>query len=417
NYDTIEWEAGSISGGNANCIINPNNTTIEPPRAGFGDGATAATELPGSGDIHAFLDIDPTTGQPNNLTGLIYNSLNSSQPGRYRWCFGVPSCPPDGNPDDYKVRYSNELGNGSDWSQTELDSIAVALNNVALAEAQMLLNVSTQQEAFNRVMADGDIPEYIYFFRANDPDGIVTVTYLEGGTADTPVNYGACKTIQGNNVEPGARPRTIICNGTQTVDEFAIVHELGHVFNNRTASTVGDLGDLYDAVERTSLEPCRDRVTREPTGVCVLDFGEQQLVVMGNVFDSDGNPVWSRGDRGWGSGPNADITNFQQHPPGLFPNDNLQTQIDEAAADMFLNWTYRKIDPNSPITYETAPLPGNWQGFINASWRPDPQNPHYQQNNLCVSELTGCMDGTYPGDARDRWMNELMTTIFAQSQW
>ncbi|MCI0709736.1 MAG: hypothetical protein L0154_06190 [Chloroflexi bacterium] len=93
NYEQIEWES---SDGNADCIIdNPNYQGNDIPRAGYSDGSNQSTsvELPGSGVPNAFLDIDPSTGQANP-TGLIYNSLDSSVLGRYRWCFGGP-CPPE----------------------------------------------------------------------------------------------------------------------------------------------------------------------------------------------------------------------------------------------------------------------------------------------------------------------------------
>lgn len=102
--------------------------------------------------------------------------------------------------------------------------------------------------------------------------------------------------------------------------------------------------------------------------------------------------AWTRGDRGWGSGPglaqNSTITNFQQHPPALYPGDNLQTQLDEAAADMFLNWVYRST---------------NVGGFKNISWL----------GNCATS--TGCDDPSLPGDARFEWVDEKMDTIFTRN--
>lgn len=66
NYMKVQWEWGDVSVGN-------------PPRAGFSDGINDI-ELPGSGVEGAFLDT-------NAVTGLIYNSLKSSVPGRYIFNF------------------------------------------------------------------------------------------------------------------------------------------------------------------------------------------------------------------------------------------------------------------------------------------------------------------------------------------
>ena len=71
NYAQVQWQWGDVTVG-------------IPPRAGFASG-TAGYELPGSGIDGAFMDT-------NSVTGLIYNSLNSSDPGRYVFSFrdGTP---------------------------------------------------------------------------------------------------------------------------------------------------------------------------------------------------------------------------------------------------------------------------------------------------------------------------------------
>lgn len=70
NYDKIQWETGSASGG-------VNGLGGSSARAGYSNGVSAAYELPGSAVNGAFLDTNPTTG-------LIANSLNSGgQLGRY----------------------------------------------------------------------------------------------------------------------------------------------------------------------------------------------------------------------------------------------------------------------------------------------------------------------------------------------
>jgi hypothetical protein len=76
NYDRVEWEAGDVSGGSGGYWQGPGGGSA---RAGFSDGFTDY-ELPGSGVGGALLDT-------NTVTGLIYNSLKSTLPGRYRFLF------------------------------------------------------------------------------------------------------------------------------------------------------------------------------------------------------------------------------------------------------------------------------------------------------------------------------------------
>jgi hypothetical protein len=70
NYDQIEWETGEASGGNFQCLGGSS------ARVGFSNGANTSFELPGSGVPGAFLDA-------NLITGLVHNSFNSPELGRY----------------------------------------------------------------------------------------------------------------------------------------------------------------------------------------------------------------------------------------------------------------------------------------------------------------------------------------------
>jgi hypothetical protein len=71
NYDRIQWDSGQASGGDANCLNG------SAARAGYSNGtAENSFELPGSGIDNGFLD-------SNSVTGLVNNSLNSGQLGRY----------------------------------------------------------------------------------------------------------------------------------------------------------------------------------------------------------------------------------------------------------------------------------------------------------------------------------------------
>lgn len=72
NYDRIQWETGDASGGSSGLGGNS-------ARAGFSNGTNdsgTSYELPGSAVNGAFLD-------SNTANGLIHNSQDSSQPGRY----------------------------------------------------------------------------------------------------------------------------------------------------------------------------------------------------------------------------------------------------------------------------------------------------------------------------------------------
>ncbi|MEX2172076.1 MAG: nidogen-like domain-containing protein [Pirellulales bacterium] len=87
NYGTIRWETGDASGGTA-------GLGGDSARVGFSAGTGAPNtffELPGSGVPGSFLD-------GNQALGLVRNSLNSNQPGRYVFEVhnGTIDFPPDG---------------------------------------------------------------------------------------------------------------------------------------------------------------------------------------------------------------------------------------------------------------------------------------------------------------------------------
>jgi hypothetical protein len=103
--------------------------------------------------------------------------------------------------------------------------------------------------------------------------------------------------------------------------------------------------------------------------------------------------------------PNATPFPFQQNPC-TFPNwETTATdvgrvaEIEEAAADMFLNWVYRTITNISPLL--KTEVPGSWSGYRNMDWR----------NNAEAN------DDSYPGDARLEWMQIVMDNIFDEKGW
>lgn len=180
----------------------------------------------------------------------------------------------------------------------------------------------------------------------------------------------------------------IVLYGNVPVTQYTIVHELGHYFNNRSATSSGT--SLYSRMESASV--------LDSAGVRV--FG----VAAGN---------WRRGARGWGSGPASTyddagnavtirVTNFQQNSytannalPGTAPSIRM---VDEATADMFLNWVY-------------AVATSRAQGFLNISWL---AGTPVECTSTEAGTAGGCPDSTNPGNARYNWIDTQMQQIFAQ---
>jgi hypothetical protein len=170
--------------------------------------------------------------------------------------------------------------------------------------------------------------------------------------------------------------------GNVNVTQYTMVHELGHRFDNRSdqngkdslSERLGLSGGAYGGIVITDCaEPVPQRVLGE---------------VAGN---------WKRGVRGWGSGPG--FSDFQQNPleePGL-----TNVEVYEAAADMFLNWVYRRNSNTVPGDPCSDPLTGPWEGFKNVDWSLNPPQD----------------DGTKPGNRRYKWAEDAVGAIFGDQQW
>ncbi len=97
NYDQIQWEAGSASGGRG-------GLGGSPARVGYSNGVRTSFELPGSGVVGAFLD-------SNNASGLTHNSRNSLQLGRYIFNVRSGAAPTGGTIQGTVFRNSASAGN------------------------------------------------------------------------------------------------------------------------------------------------------------------------------------------------------------------------------------------------------------------------------------------------------------------
>jgi hypothetical protein len=263
------------------------------------------------------------------------------------------------------------------WTENDAEQLRIAVRNTALA-----LGIKANGSpilAFRRVMR-----------RSFDPYPFIVLQ--KNSVAAGGKGYPYC--ITDNN----ATTTTITCYFDSAINEHVIVHELGHVFNNRS-----------DQNGNTSLT---EYVNRTENGPALID--SKLRVVMGKT-DTVGS-IWQRGTRGWGTGPNNDVSTFQQHPDeGPFASDSIGTKMDETAADMFLNWVYRIADPELPLN-----SPNTIIGFRNISWMRDADSEISTTANQCYVPA-GCPDNRNPGDARFNWMNNpndgKMTLIFNSHGW
>jgi hypothetical protein len=204
--------------------------------------------------------------------------------------------------------------------------------------------------------------------------------------------------------ENSTTPRIIEC-GVPVMTEYILTHEFGHLFNNQS-----------DQNGNTSLMEYVD-TTRTGVDGYLYDYGSPRLIVMGVIQCPSGQSSWLRGERGWGSGPGStygsspnlcapqakNFTDFQQNPaPYAAPNAPGSESSDETAADMFLNWVYRRIGRQAGVVSPEI------EGFLNRSWSV-PSGCHVQS--------AGCSDSSSPGDARMTWMNTVMGQIFNAHSW
>ncbi len=210
-------------------------------------------------------------------------------------------------------------------------------------------------------------------------------------------------------------PRAIVCgNIDKGFSNFLTVHELGHTFDNQVAQ-----GGQLSFNEEINLVSVNDTpVAANPTVAPRWVFGIYPPGFTCATGSLQGNN-WSRGVRGWGTGPGSVytlgihelcqapsariFTNFQKNPPPYVANSGLtalQVAQQETVADMFLNWVYRIQ---------------NRDGFRNINWRPNDIVPNSSPQQYCGSPSgSGCPDNTNPGDARFAWIKTFMTSTLTR---
>ncbi len=300
------------------------------------------------------------------------------------------------------------------WSEQELQAIldglqatADAFSQITLLESYGFSNHTIFKNVMGRYATDDPPPDDTPLEEwLNRTENVKYFTIVQAGAGgigpDGETHNGFCQTFNGYS--------QIVCFGPllqgngweiRTFTEYTLVHELGHVFDNRVAtSTDAHPEGFPNLTTRTQLMQIR---------TC----SDSRIIVMGTL----GGGIWRRGEDGWGSGPAFDpsggalYTKFQQNP-------KLPDNVEEAAADMFLNWVYRSLNDNVPAAdpcnsvpdpCSTPPPPIVWQGpgFLNEKWKDMSSN----------QEIPGQCDSDLSGELRYQAMHDILTLIFGDHIW
>ncbi len=221
-------------------------------------------------------------------------------------------------------------------------------------------------------------------YGGNSPvDAFKRVMFLPGFTTIVFERGGNPTWCEVSNIPVLQIQSRITCRPSAIITEYTVVHELGHVLMGRTGGYLlsdpnyGNVSSFYGHLLTTTLQDT------------------SSFIYFGFFTDLNGRSQWGRGTRGWGSSSNP-FTNgaachFQQNPR----NDvNIITsqEIDEAGADMFLNWVYRSL---------------NLGGFQNVDWTP--------VTGAC--SLQGSVDWFATGDGRWYKMQSVMCMLGKDRSW
>jgi hypothetical protein len=308
----------------------------------------------------------------------------------------------------------SQLAFAQQWTQAELDEVLTGVQTTANAldqfvDAAFPGSPSNARTLFRLVMND------TFVLRVQNGFQIAS-----GNPCNGTMSAGCT-----SNFAPAP---AVIFFGNVNVIQHTMVHELGHRFNARSDGNGRGPDSLYG---RMSSAIVFDSTNRQ------IVFGSSQFtyesifppITVGAgtpppavTLQSDGRwfapSEWRRGMRGWGSGPASiyndygvlicfALTSFQQNSFAIgavgFPFGGEQgiTEVDEATADMFLNWVYFTITSAN-------------QGFSNASWI-IPRGV----TGPCTPASAGTPQPTeMPGIARANWIANQLRDIFnIQTSW
>jgi hypothetical protein len=280
----------------------------------------------------------------------------------------------------YATGVGSNRTNGLPWSLEELQEVQEAVHDIARAFNLHLYNnnsgVNPQaRELFRNVIKQVQSGTNLEILRVNN-----NFLFGNGDPCDGSQDEGC--TSNGNTAI--ALYGNFPLNGDLANAKYTVVHELGHRFENQS-STNAVIG-------------IRERMD----GPNVIEDCQSNRIMGTNAQDLDSPNDWKRGLRGWGT---QGRSLFQQNPLeiiDLIGNTDEFLELSEAAADMFLNWVYRRLnDPvNDVEDYCTSRVEvGQWLGFRNI-------------------DGNGQFDASLPGNSRFAWMQTQIEEIFtSQTGW
>ena len=285
----------------------------------------------------------------------------------------------------YKQTLENQTGiltletRIKDWTIEEIAALSQGVSNIASA-FNLIRPSFTAQDSFRKGMGI-------------DSRGNVRFIRISG--------FGICQNVL------SVIPRTIVCGDIDGFDKYVVVHELGHTFDNQS-----DQNGAVSITEKINTTRDNNGFISDNRGWVMGNYPQGRCGENGTSFYPNG---WSRGERGWGSGPSSvyslssvdercqtssqpNFTDFQKNPPPYTPESSRtlpEIENQETGADMFLNWIYRTLGQG---------------GFVNRSWKPSDLNPDNLQQ-YCNQTFEGCAGdmGSNSGDSRMGWFNLFMT--------
>jgi len=333
--------------------------------------------------------------------------------GIITWAAGLPTEQPVPGPGTNATSWQLDCNCARPWTLIELEQVLIGVQNTAAAfnSVQNGNTSGTSQQAkqlFRNIMASNNT-DVLYMIRVNSNGGF---TYNSGvgdsciGTAGEGCVENSYSSIgfYGQFYEPEGSALFV-----ENYIQHVVVHELGHRFDNQTGSVSVDLR-VENRLTMNVIHPFYPDINQLNVALkgCGVDgvFGpvtqqdgtetNDDDTVLGYFFDG-----WTRGSRGWGTiAKPLSPTGQPEGQQELF-QINPSNDPSEAAADMFLNWVYRRntygapdwFVPENPQSRCNGPSDiGQWQGFRN------------------IDQL-GNLDTSLPGNTRYLWMDNFMGMI------